>query len=162
QALEIATQENGVTVQYLIWRNQRLKIADDSVSNALHLDPTLLITVGPALANAITRGPDLAPYKSRNLISGRPVHGKPTTVGQLFYDGQSYYVMLPDGLAQVGQVMADIIRYQKNSPPAGVVTPSEVTSIGRSEHQAEVEPEGFPKKTPTALTVDPHSAVLCA
>lgn len=161
RALQIqVTDESNNKTQYLVWHNHRLKIADSYVQIALKLDQSTPLPVGQALANAIPDGPDLAPYKGKGQPAGRTVNDKPAAVGQLYRHDNTYYVMLADGLAPVGPVMADIIRGQKNAVPVEEVSLTDLTAAHSPTTQ--VEEEGFPKTMPDLLTVDPHTAVVCA
>jgi type VII secretion protein EccB len=155
------TDEFNNSTQYLVWHNHRLKITDSYVKIALKLDRSNPLPVGQALANAIPDGPDLGPYtKNKGQLSGRNINGKPATVGQLYHHDTAYYVMLADGLAPVGQVMADIIQGQRNAVPVEEVSKDDLTAMHSPTTQ--VEEDGFPKTMPELMTVDPHSAVVCA
>jgi type VII secretion protein EccB len=162
RALLIAAPDDaGGTTRYLVWHRHRLKVDGLFALTALHLDASTPLPVGQALVNAIPAGPDLTPYgKGSNQPSGRTLNGKPAVLGQLYHHDTTYYVLLTDGLAPVGQVMADIIRGQKNATPVEEVSQSELTANHSGTTQ--VEPDGFPRTMPELVSVDQHSATVCA
>jgi len=104
--------------RYLIWRHQRLRVADSGALAPLGLtDPTPRI-VGASWLNTVPVGPDLAfPQISGRGSPGPTVAGHALLVGQLVVVRSTvqtqYAVVLADGLAPVTPIVA--ARWPRNS-----------------------------------------------
>lgn len=97
---------------YLIWRDQRLRIADRKVLVALGLDVRTPVTVTPAWLNTVPAGPDLT-FRSVPGAGepGAVLGGTPTVVGQVVEVAAlsvppAYYLVTRDGVAPIGRTDA--------------------------------------------------------
>jgi len=145
--------------RYLIWHNLRLKVRDRGVLAALGYSSAFAIPVGPALINAITAGPELAPFQLRDAgkPSTRRIKGQTPLIGQVYHVGHQHYVLTADGLVTIGEVSTLLFL-------AGGVTDQEITAVeaGRNQVDRRAEAEGFPSTVPRLRAVNNVQSAVCA
>jgi type VII secretion protein EccB len=106
---EAALVKSGDGSGYLVWRDTRLRVADDSVLLALGFAGTPAIPVRAGWLNALRSGPDLVAHLPAGLgASGPKVGGNGTRVGEVlrtkFADGgAASYLVRADGLSPITQ-----------------------------------------------------------
>jgi type VII secretion protein EccB len=145
--------------RYLLWRDRRLKVKDRSILTSLNLTSVTSLPVGQPLLNAITAGPDLAPFALPDAGQpvDRPIGGAPAKVGQLYHVGDQHYVAITTGLARIGEVTATLLL-------AAGAKDQEITArdAGSVLVDTRVEPEGFPATVPKLRSVDADNTAVCA
>jgi type VII secretion protein EccB len=145
--------------RFLLWRGHRLQIPDQAALAALTWAGVQPALVSTALLNAIPAGPTLRPLDVPGAGQPTPyvVDGKPTTVGQIFQAGGETYVMVPDGLAPVGQLTAML--WANTGRP---VTQTSASEVGRVLAQdASPEPADLPSQLPIVAGAGDRVAMVC-
>jgi type VII secretion protein EccB len=167
----VAASEQGD--RYLIWRHQRLRIADTSVLASLGLTDQTPRLVGAPWLNTVPLGPDLT-YPD---IPGRGGVG-PTVAGHTLRIGQlvevrstvqtQYAVVLADGLAPVSALVAALIeadpRFAQAYPGQSVgpveLAPSEYSQADRLSALA--GSDRYPARQLTAVAGPESTDFLCS
>jgi type VII secretion protein EccB len=145
--------------RYLIWHDHRLRVPGNDTIAALDWAGIRPAPVTAAFLDAIPPGPDLAPptVPGDGERSSRQVGGQPATVGQLYRVGNSYYLMVSNGLAHIGQLAAKLLTAAGRS-----VTQASTQDVGRVLVDTQVEPAGLPQTVPAARGADDRFAMACA
>jgi type VII secretion protein EccB len=140
----------------------------DTVVTALNLAGKNPVAVAPAVLNSIAVGRDLSrislPWGNKSTVEGS------SQVGRVYYTqtqngGRQYGVAMPDGLAPITQLQADLILADPNAAQAGI---GEATKLDPSVFSAEPRaasliPTGDapPPETTPGLYEPTGSAGLC-
>lgn len=101
---------------YLVWRNKRYLVPDDSILFPLGLQETAAQEVGVAWLNALPAGPELEFPTIPQLGQDGPSlpNGSSSRIGEIFVvdygDRQTHVLRMPDGLAPIPESVAQIIR----------------------------------------------------
>jgi type VII secretion protein EccB len=145
--------------RYLVWRDHRLRVKDNTVVAALGWTGVRPAPVSEAFLDALPAGPDLAPIviPGAGQTSQIRIDGTTTTVGQVFRAQGEYYVALDNGLAHVGQLTAQLWASGGHS-----VNDISAQEVGRLLVETAVEPPGLPAVTPEAHGADDRFAMACA
>ncbi|MQA84693.1 MAG: type VII secretion protein EccB [Streptosporangiales bacterium] len=157
---------------YLVWRNARYLVPDPGVLVPIGLNPDDRQEVGEAWLNALPEGPELVFPSIPQL--GQPGPSLPngqTTVGEIYFvdfgDRQEYFLVMPDGLAQISKIAADII---SSDPDVAAVLGGGVDAspLGRDDltQAPRTRPPGnldrYPTTTVKAANLDrSRRGVLC-
>ncbi|MEV6302246.1 type VII secretion protein EccB [Actinoplanes sp. NPDC051861] len=150
---------------HLIWNDRRYQIRDaEVVLRALTWEGYDPVPVRAAWLNGLPAG---APIARFNLPSGGSAF-RDVPVGRLFFirntaGNTQFYVAMPDGLAKVTSMQADIMRGDPALNPDGV-QPEEIQASQLVESQATFSAEGDdqpPAATPKLVTTN-AKAPLCA
>lgn len=151
--------DGGEAGVFLVWQEHRLRVRDNTAITALEWAGVEPVGVGEAFLNAVPPGPDLAPVAVPGAggPAQRQIAGAPAIVGQLFRAGSQHYVLLPDGLSPIGEVMTRLIL------AGGTVTATDISArdAGDALTEAKYEPPGFPATIP-ALYSDARPGMACA
>ncbi|HVQ92353.1 MAG TPA: type VII secretion protein EccB [Mycobacteriales bacterium] len=162
------------STRYLVWAGHRYRLAGDSVAGALGYAASTPVPVGAAWLDAVPPGPDLAPPDlPRRGDTGPEIGGRPSRVGQVLVStgtgtgtADSYYLVLPDGLASLTPTGAALVLGDPRSRaayPGAVVAAVSVaaadTAAASTSGTAPL-PAGLPPAPPRLL--DPGPAQVCA
>jgi type VII secretion protein EccB len=150
---------------YLIWRNRRHLVRDRAlVVAALGWATERPVPVAPALLNALPAGADLGRVPVPE--AGMPSVAVPgATVGEVFVvasqgGSRQYAVALPDGLAGITQVQADLLLTALDQDEPTGLTQGRFAAIPKLDDLVPSGPSAPPATTPTlAPAVD---GGLCA
>lgn len=161
----VPVPDGGVVVvtptgdHHLIWRDQRLRIADRKVLLALGLDARTPVTVTPAWLNTVPAGPDLAFRSVPGAGEPGPVlGGTPTLVGQVvevvtLSAPPAYYLVTQGGVAPIGRTDAALRLGDPTAAgtPGGNVGPVRLPAAAVADHVigSMATPE-YPPDPPTA------------
>jgi type VII secretion protein EccB len=144
---------------FLLWRDQRLRLRTNGILTALGWAGVDPVPVSEAFLNAVPAGPDLSPGSPEG--AGEPgllvANNKQTIIGQMFRAGTQHYVMLRDGLAPVGEVMARLRLANNRS-----LFRLSAEDAGRVLGTGRFEPEGFPQDLPELRAAPTESGMTCA
>ncbi|HEX5252274.1 MAG TPA: type VII secretion protein EccB [Mycobacterium sp.] len=148
---------------YLLYDGHRatVDLADAAVVRALRLEGRTPLLVSQALLNAVPEAPPIAPPR---------IHGRGATppglpgfaVGSVLRitrtDGDEYYAVLADGVQRIGQVAADLLRFNN---PQGTVNPVAVApdAIRAAPVVDELPVALFPDRAPA---LSEPAGTLCA
>src|SRR5262245_35275620 len=158
EGLLVTAGSPGDTELYLLWRNHRLRVRNNTALAALDWAATRPVAVSDSFLNAVPPGPDLfANPLGGEGTPGRAIGGGPTTVGQIFRAGAQHYVMLRDGLSPIGEVTARL-----RSAGGRPVTDIAPQVAGQALVNTRVEPPGFPAEIPDVRSRDGQVAMACA
>ncbi|GAA3057088.1 type VII secretion protein EccB [Actinokineospora globicatena] len=144
---------NGST--YLVWRERRMRIAENWVPTALGLNPSTAVRVTESWLNALPAGPDLGSPKVQRGGDGPVIAGRPTTIGLLIQVpeavvGDRFYLVQPGGLLPVSATVAALLV----ADPAAVEPPRQVTgsALAASTMLPALDWQGaLPPEPPTQL-----------
>ncbi|MBV9722514.1 MAG: type VII secretion protein EccB [Mycobacterium sp.] len=113
QSVLVTPGSGGST--YLLYDGHRavVNLAESAVVRALGLDGRIPAVVSPVLLNTVPEAPPIIAPRIRNAGSRGRLPGFP--VGSVLRitraAGDAYYVVLSDGVQRVGQVAADLVRW---------------------------------------------------
>ncbi|WP_433207134.1 type VII secretion protein EccB [Dactylosporangium sp. CS-047395] len=148
---------------YVLLHGVRLKVAGGTAGNpvraALNLSSARPVVVDDAFLNALPAGPDLAvpsiPGKGGN--SQRKLNGANVAIGTLYHTNDTFYVMLAQGLATIGEVTANLL------VAGGAARPAELSpsAIGTVPITGDFDPPGMPRNLWT-MHQAPNGATVCA
>ncbi|MBG0815339.1 type VII secretion protein EccB [Planomonospora sp. ID82291] len=165
----MVVEEGGQT--WMLWSNRRMRVASDSVRampeggrrqvpaawlNALPAGPDLRSPWIPGLGRAM-RGPD-----GRTAAAGR-VYTVPPAVG----GPAKWYVLLPDGLASLTPVQADLLlqnpatKKAYGRAPVRAITLDAATANATRVSKTRLDATGLPETMPKVIEPDPADP-LCA
>lgn len=161
QAILVATASGSPA--YLLYDGHRamVDLGDAAVVRALRLEGSTPLFVSPALLNAVPEAPPIAPPR---------IHGRGATtpglpgfaVGSVLRitraDGDEYYAVLAAGVQRIGQVAADLLRFDNPQETANPVTVAP-DAIRAAPVVAELPVGLFPDRAPT---LSEPSGALCA
>ncbi|MFB9909025.1 type VII secretion protein EccB [Allokutzneria oryzae] len=123
--------------QYLVWQNQKLSLADQSVPVALGLGTGTPPTAPPAWLSALPDGPVIGAAQIPGAGTGSTkIGGAPHTVGTVFRQVagngvEQFYVLRADGLAPLSRTESALLQ-AKSGRAAVAVDAADVASAPRS------------------------------
>ncbi|MFL6074869.1 MAG: type VII secretion protein EccB [Mycobacteriales bacterium] len=161
--------------EYLIWNDQRFRLASASAVVALGYASARPLPVGAGWLGTVPQGPDLAPPPLGAAgAAAPPVGTRPARIGQVFSvagagTGTQFYVAFGDGLAPVTATQADLILGDPATRPAypgGAVAaiplgPGEL-SAGTFSAQNPARVSGLPDTPPTLLGSTSGAVAVCS
>lgn len=138
----------------------------DTVVTALNLAGKNPVAVAPAVLNSIAIGRDLSriglPWGKKSTVEGS------SAVGRVYYTqtqngGRQYGVAMPDGLAAITQLQADLILADPNAAGHGEATKLDPSVFSAEPRAASLIPTGDapPPETTPALFEPTGNAGLC-
>lgn len=156
--------ERGVLVSagtgnlFVIWRDQRLRVRNNTVLAALEWASVPAVPVGEAFLNAVPPGPDLAAatLTGSGVPWARGVAGRPAIVGDIYRAGRQHYVLHQGGLTPIGETMARLML--AGGRPIAEITAAEAGAV---LSQTAIQPAGFPDAIPD-LVRQPRPVMACA
>ncbi|BCB88323.1 hypothetical protein Psuf_056360 [Phytohabitans suffuscus] len=145
--------------RYLLWSHHRLRVPDNATLAALGWASVAPLPVAGALLNALPAGPDLVAPRIAGAggPARREVGGEAVAIGELFRAADQLYVMVPDGLAPVGDLAGRLL-----TAAGRPVTEISVAEVGRLLVGAAAEPPGYPAAVPRLRNGDGPAAVCAA
>ena len=148
----------GTKTLYLLWHNEALKIGGPVTLATLGMASATPLTVGAALINSTTAGPDLrVPSIPENgQPSGKFLGSEGIPVGSVFHDehGQ-HYLMLSGGLVTIGETMAALILTKtEDNPISNGLAGGMLTS-------RKFEATGYPNAMPKLVQQVNSQAAVC-
>lgn len=151
------------TADYLLYEGKRARIdpADTIVMRALNLDGASPREVSVGALDTLPLVDDLAlPTIDRAGEPGAvPGHAVGSVIRATQTTGTEYYVVLADGVQQVSEAAAAVIRAGDTNASVDLaeVTPAELNNVARLDS---LPVQDFPTVVPTVLTVE-RAPVLC-
>jgi type VII secretion protein EccB len=151
---------------FLIYNGVRAPIdpTDPVLSSALHLEGADIREVSPGLLNAFPLVDPIVPIRIEGVGNSAAYLGSDFRVGTIIKTadsrGEQLYVVLADGLQQISEATADIIRYGDPQSPT-LTAPSSVSPALISDaplvHQLNVD--HYPTASPEFVTTEPDRVV---
>jgi type VII secretion protein EccB len=161
-ALLVTTPEDasGPAATYVVFGDHRYEVSDETALTALELAAVTPVTVGKALLNSISSGPELKQPEipRKGQTSDRQVGGNDGKNGKVYRNGQTRYVLTDDGLVAIGAVSAKLLL--ADDPKE--IEISAVDAAAALVRGATVEPKGFPRALPEIPTTQAADPMLCA
>lgn len=158
-ALLVTAGPGSDAIHYLLWNNQRLKVADGSVLAALEMTAAVPVTVDQALLNSIAAGPDLRPgYVFREGEDGAQINGETGKIGQVYRSGKQHYLLLDRGLVTIGDTMARLLLSSREQQAIEI----SAQAAGTAQGIRRFEPDGFPDDIPRLRNSGTEPAMVCA
>lgn len=161
QAILVATASGSPA--YLLYDGHRamVDLDDAAVARALRLEGSTPLLVSPALLNAVPEAPPIAPPRIHGRGAATP--GLPGfAIGSVLRitraDGDEYYAVLAAGVQRIGQVAADLLRFDNPQETANPVTVAP-DAIRAAPVVAELPVGLFPDRAPT---LSEPAGTLCA
>lgn len=160
EGLLVSAGSDGAEQLFLLWHDVRLLLRHNAVLAALGWAGVEPVPVTEAFLNAVPSGPDLSDVPPPEAGTPGPfaAEGRETTVGQVFRAGNQYYVMLREGLAPVGEVMARL----RLASGTRALTEISTAEAGRLLRDGRLEPEGFPDALPELRGPEERPGMACA
>jgi type VII secretion protein EccB len=149
----------GTSNRYLLWNDHALRIAGEVPLTALGMAAATPLPVGAALINGTVAGPDLRvpTIDGDGTPSNKTIDGQPATIGSVYRDERGqHYVMLANGLATIGEPMADLLLAsgrRDNTISTGVA--------GGMLTTRKIEPQGFPAQVPHLVQPTDSRVAVC-
>jgi type VII secretion protein EccB len=149
----------GTSNRYLLWHDRALRIAGGVPLAALGMAAAAPLPVGAAFINGTVAGPDLRvpTIEGDGTPSSKTINGQPAPIGSVYRDERGqHYVMLSNGLATIGEPMADLLLAGgrlDNTISTGVA--------GGMLTARKIEPEGFPTQVPKLVQPSDNRAAVC-
>jgi ESX secretion system ATPase EccB len=152
---------------YLLYHGRRavVDLADAAVLRALRLEGRVPHIVSQSLLNAVPEAPSITAPRIRG--AGAKAAGLPGfPVGSVLRitrsDGDEYYVVLVDGVQRIGQVAADLLRFNDSHGTANVITVAPDV-IGATGIVSTLPVSTFPDRAPTPWDrgLDSSGTTLC-
>jgi type VII secretion protein EccB len=154
----VVSQDTAAGTKYLLWHEHRLRIPGDTERAALELAGAQVTVVSQALLNSVPAGPDLAaPAVLGAGEPGRTVNGAAHRVGDVFTDGNGYYVLVRDGLAALSPVLEKLLTAR--GAPVTRVPPSALG--GGMLASTRVAPDGLPDTVPAVVSLPADQPAVC-
>jgi type VII secretion protein EccB len=147
---------------YLLYDGHRavVDLAESAVVRALGLDGRIPSVVSPVLLNAVPEAPPITAPRIRNAGSRARLPGFP--VGSVLRiaraDGDEYYVVLSDGVQRVGQVAADLVRFNDSHGTRNAISVAP-DLIRATPTVSELPVSTFPDRVPAL--VDASGTTVC-
>jgi type VII secretion protein EccB len=112
---------------YLLYNGRRavVDLADPAVLRALRLEGRVPQIVSQSLLNAVPEAPSITAPRIRGAggkSAGLPGFAVGSVLRITRSDGDEHYVVLVDGVQRIGQVAADLLRFNDSHGTANVVT----------------------------------------
>lgn len=148
---------------YLIYDGHRamVDLDDAAVVRALRLEGRRPLLVSQALLNAVPEAPPIAPpriYGRGATATGLPGFAVGSVLRITRADGDEYYAVLAAGVQRIGQVAADLLRFNNPQETANPVTVAP-DAIRAAPVVAELPVGRFPNRAPT---LSEPAGALCA
>lgn len=161
EAILVSTASS--TPAYLIYDGHRaiVDLDDAAVVRALRLEGRTPLLVSQALLNAVPEAPPIAPPRihSRGATApGLPGFAVGSVLRITRTDGDEYYAVLAAGVQRIGQVAADLLRFENPQETANPVTVAP-DAIRAAPVVAELPVGLFPNRAPT---LSEPAGTLCA
>ena len=151
--------DSGPAATFVVWADRRYRVPDQTAMTALELAATTPLTVGKALLNSVSSGPDLAAPRIDDTgeTSDTRVDGDRGRIGQVYRSGQQRYVLTNDGLATIGAVSAKLLLADD---PREI----EISAAAAADALVKqvVEAPGFPPALPQIPVTQTGDTMLCA
>ena len=160
QSVLVTSTSGGST--YLLYDGHRavVNLTESAVVRALGIDGRTPSVVSPVLLNAVPEAPPITAPRIRNAGSRGPLPGFPvgSVLRMIRADGDAYYVVLSHGIQRVGQVAADLVRFNDSH---GIRTAISVAPdlIRTTPTVTELAVSTFPDRVPAS--VDASDTTLC-
>ncbi len=160
QSVLVTLVSGGST--YLLYDGHRavVNLTESAVVRALGLEGRIPSVVSPVLLNAVPEAPPITAPRIRNAGSRGRLPGFP--VGSVLRmaraDGDEYYVVLRDGVQRVGQVAADLVRFDDSHGTRNAISVAP-DLIRATPTVAELSVSTFPDRVP--LLVDASGTAVC-
>ncbi len=160
QSLLVTPDSGGST--YLLYDGHRavVNLTESAVVRALGLDGRIPSVVSSVLLNAVPEAPAITAPPIRNAGSRGPLPGFP--VGSVLRmaraDGDEYYVVLSDGVQRVGQVAADLVRFNDSHGTRTAISVA-LDLIRATPAVTELPVSTFPDRVPAS--VDASGTTVC-
>jgi type VII secretion protein EccB len=152
---------------YLLYNGRRaiVDLADPAVLRALRLEGRVPHIVSQSLLSAVPEAPPITAPRIRGAggkAAGPPGFPVGSVVRITRGDGDEYYVVLVDGVQRIGQVAADLLRFNDSHGTANVITvaPDVIRATGIVNT---LPVSTFPDRAPTPWDggLDSSETTLC-
>ena len=154
QSVLVTPASGGST--YLLYDGHRavVNLTEAAVVRALGIDGRNPLAVSPVLLNAVPEAPPITAPRIRNAGGRGPLPGFPigSVLRMARADGDEYYVVLSNGVQRVGQVAADLVRFNDSH---GTRTAISVAPdlIRATPTVTELSVDTFPDRAPASVDV---------
>jgi type VII secretion protein EccB len=149
---------------YLLYDGRRavVNLDEPAVVRALGLDGQVALTVSPMLLNAVPEAPPITAPRIPNAGGRGPAALPGFSVGSVLRlvraDGDEYYVVLSHGIQRIGQVAADLLRFN-NSRGTRTAISVAPDIIRATPTVTDLPVATFPDRATSPL--EPGSTTLC-
>jgi hypothetical protein len=161
-ALLVTTPQDasGPGATYVVFGDHRYQVSDETALTALGLAAITPVTVGKALLNGISSGPELKqpPIPDKGKTSDRQVGGEEGKNGKVYRNGPQQYVLTNAGLVAIGSVSAKLLL--ADDPKEIEISAADAAAA--TVRLATVEPKGFPHDLPEIPSNQTADPMLCA